>query len=385
MPVTLKVKQTTSPGVGKDKTGLVTAQSQNLINKLNQDSDLFYELEPVEVLNVCLQEEDLPRRKIDGEPDYTYYGGIKGRFLLSEDNVNISSCSWFRPLMPDIQRIPVAGEVVYGYVDNGERYYLGFVHLNNSPTNMARPGISNLTNKNANVKQTDFTWDRSPMVNSDKYKPGFYYTADKDVKRPVMFEGDTILNGRFGNMIRLGSNQIDEQETSPSIKITNGVSGFVNDNLAVESIKEDLSSINMTYNEKVNLELPITSKVIQDSLDYDKSQIQVRSDRIIFTTRTDSIGLYSSDNVSIGAVNKIVMESPEVKIGDDSGTEPQVLGQILYDKLDALVTAIGGVTGIPTPTGPTPGPVSAAPNWSAVTSAMSAVKDALSDKHRIDK
>ena len=79
------------------------------------------------------------------------------------------------------------------------------------------------------------------------------------------------------------------------------------------------------------------------------------------------------------------MESPEVKIGDDSGTEPQVLGQILYDKLDALVTAIGGVTGIPTPTGPTPGPVSAAPNWSTVTSAMSAVKDALSDKHRIDK
>ena len=178
MPVTLKVKQTTSPGVGKDKTGLVTAQSQNLINKLNQDNDLFYELEPVEVLNVCLQEEDLPRRKIDGEPDYTYYGGIKGRFLLSEDNVNISSCSWFRPLMPDIQRIPLAGEIVYGYVDNGERYYLGFVHLNNSPTNMARPGISNLTNKNANVKQSDFTWDRSPMVNSDNYKPRFYYTAD---------------------------------------------------------------------------------------------------------------------------------------------------------------------------------------------------------------
>ena len=34
------------------------------------------------------------------------------------------------------------------------------------------------------------------------------------------------------------------------------------------------------------------------------------------------------------------MESPEVKIGDDSGTEPQVVGQILYDMLDELVTAI---------------------------------------------
>ena len=79
------------------------------------------------------------------------------------------------------------------------------------------------------------------------------------------------------------------------------------------------------------------------------------------------------------------MESSEVKVGSENAEEPQVLGQTLYDKLEALVTAIGGVTGIPTPTGPTPGPVSAAPNWSSVTSALSAVKDALSEKHRIDK
>ena len=79
------------------------------------------------------------------------------------------------------------------------------------------------------------------------------------------------------------------------------------------------------------------------------------------------------------------MESTEVKIGSETATEPQVLGQKLYDKLDALVTAIGNVTGIPTPTGPTPGPVSAAPSWPAVTSALKQVEQALSEKHRIDK
>ena len=148
----------------------------------------------------------------------------------------------------------------------------------------------------------------------------------------------------------------------------------------------------MTFNEKINIELLMEPKQIQDIIDYDKSQIQIRSDRLIFTSRDDSIGLYSNNNVEISSVNEIYIDTPNLsithdstKIGSRDAQEPQVLGQTLYDKLDALVTAIGGVTGIPTPTGPTPGPVSAAPNWSSVTSALSAVKDALSEKHRIDK
>ena len=68
-----------------------------------------------------------------------------------------------------------------------------------------------------------------------------------------------------------------------------------------------------------------------------------------------------------------------------SAEEPQVLGQTLFDKLDALVTAIGNVVGIPTPTGPTPAPISSAPSWPAVTAAMAQVKLALSKKHRINE
>lgn len=392
MPVKIKLKELSGTGVSKDKTGIVTAGNQNLFNKLNETNELFYELEPLEVLNVCLQEEDLPINNETGLPDYTYYGGIRGRFLISEDNLNISNCKFYRPLMPDIQKVPVAGEVVYGYVDGSNRYYLGFVHLNNSVTNMGRPGISNLTDNSANIPNSTDTWHRSPMVNPDKYKPGYYYKENLNIKRPVMFVGDTLVNGRHGQIIRLGSNQVDEKELSPSIKITNGSTGLIGDNLSSENPNTDLSSINMTFNETIDIELPMTPKKIEDIVDYDKSQIQIRSDRLIFTSRNDSIGLYSNNNVEISSVNEIFVDSPNLsithdstKIGSRDAQEPQVLGQTLYDKLEALVTAIGGVTGIPTPTGPTPGPVSAAPNWSSVTSALSAVKDALSEKHRIDK
>ena len=112
--------------------------------------------------------------------------------------------------------------------------------------------------------------------------------------------------------------------------------------------------------------------------------ILLSSDRILFNSKEKGdIGMFSANNISLGSVGKIVMESPEVKIGGDEAEEPQVLGQTLFDKLDALVTAIGNVVGIPTPTGPTPAPISAAPSWPAVTAAMAQVKLALSKKHKI--
>jgi len=81
----------------------------------------------------------------------------------------------------------------------------------------------------------------------------------------------------------------------------------------------------------------------------------------------------------------VVLETPSFRIGRHTADQPQVLGQILVDKIQALVDAIGNVVGIPTPTGPTAGPINTAPSWPAVDAAMAQIKDCLSTKHLIDE
>jgi hypothetical protein len=380
-------------GLSSNKKGIINVDSLQTAMKLMADRNRFNELEPVEVLNVCLTEKDLPP-DTKGNPDYSYYGSILGRYVYSEQNLEIDKCKFFRPLNNNMTRVPIIGEIFFGFEDEGDRFYFGNIFNNFSVTNNAQPNISTLDKIGTNISNDDKKYTNSPNVG--KYKPGYYYEALSPVRPLKLFEGDTIIQGRFGNSIRLGSNQHDEQIGSTNIKITSGLTGYTNNNnLTLENIKSDLNSIHLTYNEKQNFDLPIESIRIQDVKDYDKAQVQIRSDRLIFTTKKsegNSIGIFSGDKISIGSVNDVYVESPlvviqstEVKIGSETAEEPQVLGQTLYDKLDALVTAIGNVTGIPTPTGPTPGPVSAAPSWPAVTSALSAVKDALSEKHRIDK
>ena len=380
-------------GITPDKKGIINVNSLQTSMKLMADRNRYNELEPVEVLNVCLTEKDLPPDE-NGNPDYSYYGSILGRYVYSEQNLEIDKCSFFRPLSNNITRVPIIGEIFFGFEDEGDRFYFGNIFENFSVTNNAQPNISTLDKIGSNISSDDKTYTNSP--NLGKYKPGYYIQTLDEVRPLKLFEGDTIIQGRFGNTIRLGSNQHNEELASTNIKITSGLTGYTNNNnLLLENIKSDLNSIHLTYGEKQNFDLPIESIRIQDVKDYDKAQVQIRSDRLIFTTKKsdgNSIGIFSGDKISIGSVNDVyvesplvVMESSEVKVGSENAEEPQVLGQTLYDKLEALVTAIGGVTGIPTPTGPTPGPVSAAPNWSSVTSALSAVKDALSEKHRIDK
>ena len=86
----------------------------------------------------------------------------------------------------------------------------------------------------------------------------------------------------------------------------------------------------------------------------------------------------------MSAVTEVVIETPASKLGSIDAEEPQVLGQVLVDKIQGLIDAIGLVVGIPTPTGPTAGPINAAPNWAAVDAAMAQVQQCLSTKHLID-
>ena len=89
-------------------------------------------------------------------------------------------------------------------------------------------------------------------------------------------------------------------------------------------------------------------------------QIILNSDKLIFNTKNGGdIGILSNNNVVIGATAKMVVESPEIKLGSDDATEPIVLGDALLGLLEELIDAITQTT-VPTGVGPSGPPVNAA-------------------------
>ena len=376
------------PGRGTsipERGGILTLNSlKKRINEIVQESK-FYELEPVEVLEVHLDDTKSSFPTIEGEPDYAYIGGVIGRFVFSEQGLNIDRCKNFKPLNPNMNITPAVGEIVIGVKYLSDYYFTSAVNLFGNPNLNVQHGVSRIKRKNTLSSKQGIT---TPAEENDTNTNVGYYLDDgrnKDARKILPNEGDIILEGRFGNSIRIGSDLKNGNTESPNIILNVGQTIEGDTKVPIEEkIDTDGSSIYLTTNQTLDFTPAIESKVITGEMS--GKNILLSSDRILFNSKEKGdIGMFSANNISLGSVGKIVMESPEVKIGGDEAEEPQVLGQTLFDKLDALVTAIGNVVGIPTPTGPTPAPISAAPSWPAVTAAMAQVKLALSKKHKINE
>ena len=376
------------PGRGTsipERGGIQTLNSlKKRINEIVQESK-FYELEPVEVLEVHLDDTKSSFPTIEGEPDYAYIGGVIGRFVFSEQGLNIDRCKNFKPLNPNMNITPAVGEIVIGVKYLSDYYFTSAVNLFGNPNLNVQHGVSRIKRKNTLSSKQGIT---TPAEENDTNTNVGYYLDDgrnKDARKILPNEGDIILEGRFGNSIRIGSDLKNGNTESPNIILNVGQTIEGDTKVPIEEkIDTDGSSIYLTTNQTLDFTPAIESKVITGEMS--GKNILLSSDRILFNSKEKGdIGMFSANNISLGSVGKIVMESPEVKIGGDEAEEPQVLGQTLFDKLDALVTAIGNVVGIPTPTGPTPAPISSAPSWPAVTAAMAQVKLALSKKHKINE
>jgi len=156
-----------------------------------------------------------------------------------------------------------------------------------------------------------------------------------------MREGDTIIQGRFGNSIRLGSNQFQSGSTdkrnlteSPNVKIIAG--GFTNGPIYNESLVSDLSSkiiqeekssVYLTTDEYVPYEDVGVTSTFDNNETYFKPQVIIQSDRIVFNSKGDDggIGIYSRDNIELKSADKVEIDSPTIDIGSNS-LVPTVLG-----------------------------------------------------------
>ena len=106
-------------------------------------SEEFYELEPVEVLDVWVDEEyeDFPV-DTDGEPDFSLTGGILGRFVYSQQGAPKEQCINFKPLNPNINMMPVRGEIVIGVKYLNDYFYTTILNCFGSPNQNIRKNLS---------------------------------------------------------------------------------------------------------------------------------------------------------------------------------------------------------------------------------------------------
>ena len=386
-----------------------------------QEPDLFYEIEPAEVLQSITTIADLEKFQIldsTGAPDKSYLNCCLVRRLYTEEGMSILEergdeiyKHTARPLDSNILKIPIAGEVVpiinflsSDSTKNTKRkisYYMSNVNVWNSPHHNSLPNISIEDDpegtSNETIKSPE---DGNPFLSTEEIADlGDFFTERGDIKRTQVYQGDVLVEGRFGQHIRLGSSdkRLEEnpnwwsegsEETlgKPVTIISNGQS--VENTSALEprdlyssDINKDSSTIILTENQPSSLDVSYldldNDDAILNTLNFDlvddtsNPSIQMNTDTILLNARNNKlfgfakqgIGLVTTGDMSIDVTNKwetvsnekeeemitsykmvtpdAKFEAKKSKLGQgQSEQQPMVMGDVLVEVLNELIDAI---------------------------------------------
>jgi len=287
-----------------------------------------------------------------------------------------------QPISANIKQIPLIGEsvlVVKGYDNSTTR-------TDRTPQWYYFPSIGTMSNANHNYQ--------SIPVNSSTFieDPNFLKT---EIVPKQPFRGDFLIEGRWGNSIRLGSSvKTNEEEYTiastwnsnkdgdPIIILTNTRSkpptGKPIEIYSIENIESDDASLYLTSTQNVKRlkfgtkEKPNSLKtMLPNESEFKQSQFIGVADRIVLSAKTDLAVINSPRGI-------ILNTTGEVKIGNDSATSNLVHGDILYKILQQILnqlrvpiqcgTMLGGFT-----------------SYSGATTAQNQLKDLLSSKYFITK
>jgi hypothetical protein len=305
---------------------------------------------PVEVMEVMLSE---------SHPEYKgdmALGAIRGRRYDTEKGVSVEDLPWYNPIDPTDLKIPLIGEAVL-LVEAPEAgilhskvsralYYTSTIGLFGSISNNAVPGLAAPLEYNSLIS---FTGNMGPQEESGigDYAPQTF------IPPLIVFEGDRIIQGRWGNAIRFSntSNGSDDQtfwnnstgDGDPITIISNGV-----DDQTGLTRTEDLNdgSSNLILSSTQQIEIEASNKLpmgYQKLNQYAGSQIVLSSDKIILNSMEDNVVISGKKGVSIS--------TPEWKA--DISDLCDILLTVV-EEFHAFSTATKpAVTGVG-PTGPTP-------------------------------
>ena len=208
-----------------------------------------------------------------------YYTRLKEHTPL--EDLWISKSNIARPIFSFLKNYPLKNEIVllinsydkniYSKGGSSTNYYFPILNIWNHPHHNALPTTKGISD---DASKQDYGQTDSGLVvrrvedEGTDIDLGDYYKENVKIKPLLPYEGDTIIEGRFGNSIRFGSTNIGEEileenknrwsnegdNRDPITVIRNGQledtdgKGWVH---TIEDIDDDASSIYLTSNQQL--------------------------------------------------------------------------------------------------------------------------------------
>lgn len=215
----------------------------------------FYEFEPAVVLDVVLDENheifknnefvklDYDRTQADVEGkkplptdiDYSWIGKILVRLTETQKKMEKENLLWATPLESNLSEYPLINETVAIVRYMGQAYYTRKLNRNNTPHSSENFGTELLIggftingvqkgNRELNQPFTEFQGPTSKSRFAGGYGfegvVGRYFWINKNIRAVKRFEGDLVLESRFGQSIRFAAydNNRDNDKSDVSLK-----------------------------------------------------------------------------------------------------------------------------------------------------------------------
>ena len=173
-------------------------------------------LKPVRVVDIILDVQHPEAKKYGG---YNAIGMIFYSNIYEKDGADQSNIKdKAKPLFHFLKQYPLVNEVVllldaptpniYGDSTAQTAYYLPNVNIWNHPHNNALPDMqyhAEGEEGNGGLNQVDGMLVRDPESNEYDVPLGDYFVEKLNIQPLLPFEGDTLIEGRFGNSIRFGA------------------------------------------------------------------------------------------------------------------------------------------------------------------------------------
>ena len=308
---------------------------------------------------------------------------------INENELNSSGLNYAKPLFPQIKNFPLVNEVVLlfrlpsrdgiGDMSNTEEYYYlntigiwNHPHSNAYPNPLNNPSKTPITSKNIfqiEAGSPNQSTNESTDLDLNGGSGGSF--VESSIIHPIMpFAGDQILEGRFGNSIRLGNtSKINAEVTNnwsitgssgnPITIIRNGQNPEVEPpswKPITEDINKDLSSVYLTSNQQIPIETGYRNRSYNNPpevpSEYTKNQIILNSGRLVFNANSDSILIGSEKNIDIGANDEIAIsannslqfQSQRILLGGKGAKQALVLGTDFMEQFELLVQNVKNIS-----------------------------------------
>ena len=242
-----------------------------------------------------------------------------------------------KPFNMNIKQIPLIGEHVLIFKAYNQEttltktgiewYYFSPYSIQSSINSNLLPGISYNTISEAEAQ---------------KIKPGVNFET-KSISPLQPYEGDLMIEGRWGNTLRFGSTTKNEPGLinsswhgaastvgDPIIILSNGQINKPNKQFVVENIQTDNSSIYLTSTQKIKqFKLQNKLKIGSSESAFSKPQLIGTADRIILTAKTDIVAIDSQKGIELHA--------PKINIGISDEKEPLLHSTATIELLKKLI------------------------------------------------